>query len=74
MSRDLSPLEYEDLEYILSRLERENEKQQGIKPEMGLIVHDKTIRTSDGLQCGPPPVIIILLITLESREFIYKTE
>lgn len=54
MSRYPSPLEYEGLEYILSRLIREHEKQQGIKPEMGLIVHDMTIRTSDGLQCDPP--------------------
>lgn len=47
-------MEYEGLEYMLYRLVRENEKQHGIKPEMGLIVHDMTIRTSGGLQCDPP--------------------
>lgn len=50
MNRNLSPIEYEGLEYILSRLVAEHEHQQGIKPENGLNIHHMTKRTSTGIQ------------------------
>ena len=54
MNRELSPIEYEGLEYLLFRLVRENENQQGIQPENGLNIKEITERTSTGIQCVPP--------------------
>lgn len=54
MNRNLSPLEYEGLEYILSRLVTEHEHQQGIKPENGLNIHSMTKRTSTGINFNGP--------------------
>lgn len=73
MNRNLSPTEYEGLEYILYRLVRENEFQQGIKMGMDLNIHNLTKRTSTGIQFVTPSGRLSL-ITMESREFICKTE
>lgn len=54
MNRNLSPIEYEGLEYILYRLVRENEFQQGVKNRMDLNIHDITKRTSTGIQFFTP--------------------
>ena len=54
MNRSLSPTEYEGLEYILYRLVRENEFQQGIKMGMDLNIHNLTKRTSTGIQFVTP--------------------
>lgn len=54
MNRNLSPIEYEGLEYILFRLVRENEFQQGVKDGMNLNIHDITKRTSTGIQFVTP--------------------
>lgn len=54
MNRNLSPIEYEGLEYLLLRLVQENENQQGIKPGMDLNIHHMTKRTSTGIQCVLP--------------------
>lgn len=53
MNRNLSPIEYEGLEYILLRLIRENEHRQGIKAGMGMNIHHLTKRTSTGIQFVP---------------------
>lgn len=53
MNRNLSPIEYEGLEYILYRLVRENEYQQGVKNGMDLNIHSITKRTSTGIQFVP---------------------
>lgn len=54
MNRNLSPIEYEGLEYLLFRLVRESENQQGIKPGMDLNIHHMTKHTSTGIQCALP--------------------
>ena len=52
MNRNLSPIEYEGLEYILSRLVAEH--QQGIQSEYGLNIHHMTKRTSTGINFTGP--------------------
>lgn len=42
MNGNLSPIEYEGLEYILLRLVRENEYQQGVRNGMDLNIHNCT--------------------------------
>lgn len=54
MNGNLSPIEYEGLEYILLRLVRENEYQQGVKNGMDLNIHNLTKRTSTGIQFVTP--------------------
>ncbi|WP_270269281.1 hypothetical protein [Enterocloster clostridioformis] len=54
MNRNLSPTEYEGLEYILSRLVAEHEHQQGIKPEDRVMIHILTKRTSTGINFTGP--------------------
>lgn len=54
MNRNLSPIEYEGLEYILYRLIRENEHRQGIKVGTGMNIHHITKRTSTGIQFFTP--------------------
>lgn len=55
MNLNLSPLEYEGIEYILLRLIRAYEKSQGIEPENGLSIKEITERTSTGIhfKIGP---------------------
>ena len=54
MKRNLSPIEYEGLEYLLSRLIIEHEHQQGIKPEYSSSVHRITERLSAGIYFTGP--------------------
>lgn len=57
MNLNLSPIEYEGIEYILLRLIRAYENLQGIAPENGLSIKEITERTSTGIhfKIGPGP-------------------
>lgn len=57
MILNLSPLEYEGIEYILLKLIRAYEDSQGIEPENGLSIKEITERTSTGIhfKIGPGP-------------------
>lgn len=55
MNRNLSPIEYEGLEYILLRLVREWEYQSGIPSECGMGIKEITERTSTGIRFALDP-------------------
>lgn len=50
MQENLSPIEYEGLEYILLRLVREWESQNGIPIECGMEIREIIERTSTGIR------------------------
>lgn len=53
MNRSLSPIEYEGLEYILLRIIREWEYQNGILAECGMNIREIAERTSTGILFNP---------------------